>query len=214
MFSNQGYGSNDAVILLEEIKEQLNRLEANLKEDRLKTEQAIGELKEKLKQRLELEPEPKELNRSLEEKANISGLGRLLESLPSNLLNNLPDLGPLLENPQRLLNSPLMKLLPLLANDKLTQTLDVFQKIQERKLPAPSEILPIVQTFVPRPAGEISILAEANPKIQKLRTMQKDLSRSNSEFERTIEKIHAMNKEATALLEIVELLIVRKQQVL
>lgn len=214
MFSSS-HAVGDDHLLLEEIKNQLDRLEASLKEEQEKTERALLDLKSMLQSMQQNNGRTAESQGSGGggEQDGVQGLLSLAENLPAEFANSLPALKPLLENPQKLLSSPIMKLLPLLANDTFAKSFEVFQKIQEGKLPAPSEILPIARTFLGSPSDRAFTLQNSDPKLQKVQTIRRDLEKNGLEFAKTLEKLQEMNKEALALVELMEILLMRKQQV-
>jgi hypothetical protein len=182
-----------ALKLLEEIKDQLDRLEESLYQERETTHEAITELKSHLES-IPVGPKPEE------EKTVV-----IPEDSQSN---NLFGLLPLLENPENLLSSPLAKLLPLLSNDKFLHLFEIIQKMQKGELPRPSEVLPLAQMFYDQKA-----MIQQNQAFANWQPMQEKLSFAKRQMETLIEQLESINTEATALVEIVGLMSLKKQRV-
>lgn len=178
-----------ALNLLEQIKEQLDRFENDLKKQREQTEKAI----EEIKSRLDIVPK----------KVPLPDLG--LDP------KNLPALAPLLENPQAILDSPLAKMLPLLSNNNFTQFYNLFLKFQKGERLYPTELLPLARTLFGSKTQQISI--QSNPSIAKFNNLKEELISAKAKIDSTLANIERINNETMALLEIDELVTARKMQV-
>lgn len=181
--------NSSALNLLEQIKEQLDRLENDLKKEREQTEKAIDEIKS----RLDIVPK----------KVPLPDLG--LET------KNLPALASLLENPQTILDSPLGKMLPFLSNNNFTQVYHLFQKFQKGERLYPTELLPVVRTLLGSQTQQVSI--QRNPSLAKFNNLKEELISAKARIDSTLANLERMNNETMALLEIAELATVRKMQV-
>jgi hypothetical protein len=190
--SEQSATKDPTLRLLEEIKEQLNRLEKNMVQDRDETEKAIKEIQSRLQNPLSeisvpnIEPSNPDLKKDLD----------------------LTNLLPLLGNSENLLSSPLLKLIPLFSNDKYLKLLDLMQKVQKGELPPPSELLPIARAFF----GE-TVTAQTSSKVPMLQNMSNQLYTVRSNLESTLERLDNINTEASALLELIELFSAKRRLV-
>jgi len=185
--SNVSEENPSALNLLEQIKEQLDRLENDLKKERERTEKAIDEIK----YHLDITPE----------KVPLPELGLELKS-------TLPALAPLLENPQAILDSPLGKMLPLLSNNNFTQVYHLFQKFQKGERLYPTELLPLARTLFGQPQNQVII--QSDPSLAKFRNLKEEFLSAKARIDSTLSNFEKINNETMALLEIAELVTARK----
>lgn len=192
--SEQSATKDPTLKLLEEIKEQLNRLEQNMVQEREENEKVIKDIQSRLQTPISeisvptIEPSNPVLNKDL------------------NL--DLANLLPLLGNSENLLSSPLLKLIPLFSNDKYLKLLDLMQKVQKGELPPPSELLPIARAFF----GE-TVTAQTSSKAPMLQNMSTQLYTVRKNLESALERLDNINNEASALLELFELFSAKRRLV-
>lgn len=192
--SEQSATKDPTLKLLEEIKEQLNRLEQNMVQEREENEKVIKDIQSRLQTPISeisvptIEPSNPVLNKDL------------------NL--DLANLLPLLGNSENLLSSPLLKLIPLFSNDKYLKLLDLMQKVQKGELPPPSELLPIARAFF----GE-TVTAQTSSKSPMLQNMSTQLYTVRTNLESALERLDNINNEASALLELFELFSAKRRLV-